>query len=944
MTPVIQLRTLGGVDLVGPTREELQAVVAQPKRLALLVYLARANSSGFRRRDTVLALFWPELDDAHARGALRQALRFLRRSLGNGVIVTRGEEEVGVERAALWCDATAFTAACDAGKSAEAMALYHGEFLEGLHVADASRELELWLDEERAGLRRHAVAAAWAEAERLRNAGELPAAKEFARRAAALAPDDEAVQARLIALLDHAGDRAGALDVSEQLARRLREDYEVEPAPETRVLVERIRKRTAPHAVPKEQPALAPPAEPTAASGFERAQPVPRRLPVRLAAAVSVAVLAIAAWIAAARPWHTSPLDQNLVAVVPFRTVGLDSTYGEGMVDLLAATLAGDGGPRAASPQAVMRNWSPASPSKEGARKLGRSLGAGRVVLGSMVGTQAGIVLQAELLGVAEGNVIAQARAAGPPDSIVAIVDRLAAQLLAAWSGETGRRLAALAGSSPEALRPYLLGVAAYRRGYYPAAQAHFNHALDLDSTLVLAALGLANADLWAGGSDRGVKLAWAARDRLSPDERALVLALGADVILPQRTSGRAVLALRERAVEAAPDRAEAWFLFGDQLHHDGSLLLVPAWRDRSLAAFWRALEFDSMLAGPLLHLLESASAVGDTAIVRRVAARVLANQSPLTDYYRWLIAGTLGDTAGLAELRARFEAMDWFNLTSILHTLSGAEAAADFDRVVAIVRRRASSTRELEHLLFRRLRVLLLNGGRQQAWRAEIEQAAVIPGLTPAVPHTVILDALYWNGDTSLAERAARQLARGAADGWVRDALSRDMADTRACALAQWNLRVGRLAAARELARWLARAGRGPATVCAAMVDADLATREEDSHAAVMTDRLDSLLREDPYHAYGGLVLARLRETQGDIPGALAAITRVPANQPPLYLSTYLLEEGRLATVAGDHARAAGAYEQYLALRFNPEPEIAAEVQWVRGEFARLRKQAASH
>ena len=79
---MIQLRLLGGVDLVDPDgRGELRSVLVQPKRLALLVYLALAGDRRFRRRDTLVALFWPELDAEHARGALRQSLRFLRGEL-----------------------------------------------------------------------------------------------------------------------------------------------------------------------------------------------------------------------------------------------------------------------------------------------------------------------------------------------------------------------------------------------------------------------------------------------------------------------------------------------------------------------------------------------------------------------------------------------------------------------------------------------------------------------------------------------------------------------------------------------------------------------------------------------------------------------------------------------------------------------------------------------
>src|SRR2546430_5918683 len=129
---MIRLRTLGAVDLKDSEGRELRPLLTQPKRLALLTYLALAGSSGFRRRDTVVALFWPELDEEHARGSLRQALRFLRRSLGEGIIVSRGEEEIGVDRGVLRCDATAFMEACEAGAGARDPGLLQGDLLGGV--------------------------------------------------------------------------------------------------------------------------------------------------------------------------------------------------------------------------------------------------------------------------------------------------------------------------------------------------------------------------------------------------------------------------------------------------------------------------------------------------------------------------------------------------------------------------------------------------------------------------------------------------------------------------------------------------------------------------------------------------------------------------------------------------------------------------------------------
>jgi DNA-binding SARP family transcriptional activator len=147
---MIQLRVLGGTDLRSSGGEEFRAVLAQPKRFALLVYLALARPRGPQRRDQIVALFWPEQDSEHARNALSQAVFFLRRFLGSDTIVSRNGEEIELTRDALWCDAIAFEQAIAAGDYAGAVELFRGELLPGLHIPDAASELDQWLDGERA--------------------------------------------------------------------------------------------------------------------------------------------------------------------------------------------------------------------------------------------------------------------------------------------------------------------------------------------------------------------------------------------------------------------------------------------------------------------------------------------------------------------------------------------------------------------------------------------------------------------------------------------------------------------------------------------------------------------------------------------------------------------------------------------------------------------------
>ncbi|MDP3773123.1 MAG: hypothetical protein Q8Q85_02545 [Gemmatimonadales bacterium] len=71
--PPFELRILGPTELRGPGPDPGDAVVRQPKRLALLAHLALTTAEGFRRRDKVIALFWPELDQPQARTYLEES-------------------------------------------------------------------------------------------------------------------------------------------------------------------------------------------------------------------------------------------------------------------------------------------------------------------------------------------------------------------------------------------------------------------------------------------------------------------------------------------------------------------------------------------------------------------------------------------------------------------------------------------------------------------------------------------------------------------------------------------------------------------------------------------------------------------------------------------------------------------------------------------------------
>jgi DNA-binding SARP family transcriptional activator len=242
---MIRFICLGSVDLVGRDGAPVVEVLAQPKRVALLTYIALFNHGGFVPRDLLLEIFWPESDTEHARNSLNQALHRLRSALGSEALEARGKHEIRLNRDVVWCDALAFRDAAEEWRTGKATRLYQGDLLEGFH-ASLSARFQHWLDEERRRLRRRFCDSAWRRAEEAEGAGDSAMALQLAREAVSKAPFDEIALRRLMELLTRLGDRAEALRAYELFRTRLAEELGVEPDPVTEKLAEALRANESP--------------------------------------------------------------------------------------------------------------------------------------------------------------------------------------------------------------------------------------------------------------------------------------------------------------------------------------------------------------------------------------------------------------------------------------------------------------------------------------------------------------------------------------------------------------------------------------------------------------------------------------------------------------------------------------------------------------------------
>lgn len=290
-------RVLGTVDLRGPDGRRVGSLLSQPKRLALLALLA-LEAPRRLQRDELMGRLWPEMSEERARNALRQALHYLRRSLGPGIIEGNGGDDIGIAPGKLECDAAELLRAAEEERFGDALDLYEGELLPGFYLDGGPVEFEHWLGDARRRIRRTAAESAQELAKQEEVAGNAVAAGAAARRAWELGDWGEPALRELLKLLIRTGDRSGARNAYREFETRLRHEHGVEPSADTRSILEELAasesgissSQTAP---PKGAPQGA--TNPTIGSSSAVA-PARRRVPWWPAAAAALATLVVGMW------------------------------------------------------------------------------------------------------------------------------------------------------------------------------------------------------------------------------------------------------------------------------------------------------------------------------------------------------------------------------------------------------------------------------------------------------------------------------------------------------------------------------------------------------------------------------------------------------------------------------------------------------------------------
>ncbi len=837
-----RLRVLGGFALEDPSGAQLLPL-PQRRAKAVLAVLAVCGDLGCTR-ERLVALLWPESDEAHSRHGLSDTLGAIRRALGPDAVVSVGDL-LRLDPAVVSPDVVAFAQAVRAGRPADGVREYGGPLLEGFHL-DHAPDFERWLDAERSRLAREygeALADLATAAERAAVWGE---AAGWWAQAVEHDPLNSSLALRHAEALAAIGDRANALKAADEHVRRLRDELELEPDPELLAGIERIRRREAPpargggrsvsRAAPAQatgaigEPSTTPAAAVQAADGatvIAASATATRRRLRWLPPAAGLAVIALAAafgirhWLrpgaAEARPPHTA------IAILPFENFSADSQhayFAGALHDELLTQLAKVRALRVIGRTSVL---SYAGTTKR-LRQIGAELAVGSIVEGSLQVSGNRLRVNVQLIDpVTEAHLWAE-RYDATLDDAFAVQSDIARQIVASvgatlTSAEAGA-LAAAPTWSADAYRLYLQGMDYWRRpreGEGPcqtrrnvdAARQLFQRAVDLDSTFALAhaALAVVDANLCESFSPSPSQLALQRREaetafRLAPDLPQSHFALAT----MHHSRGDQTRALEELRVAArgAPNDAEVWEWIGLTSRHLGS------W-DSALAAFDHASRLDPRDTRPILDRAQTLDFIKryPEAISAYRQALVLA---PDLEWARiqiaWSYVKWRGDWDTLQALvrRAPLEAQPGLHLVllsydrrpdSILALLDGGrlEAVGWLDRT------RYSA---VAHLLL---------GDTAAAWRGLDSVVAHLDSAERARPddpgvHIARANALAWRGRRAEALRELRWIERS--DMYRKD---RQRGPGAASGLAWTLVRLGETDAALvELERLLA--GPGPVTV----------------------------------------------------------------------------------------------------------------------------------
>ena len=223
---MFSLKVLGGLSLESDNGP-LPVGARQKRRMTLLAILAIAGPRGISR-ERIQSYLWPEGSSASSRHALDQLLYATRHALGSrDPFVTTGGD-VRLDASVVRSDVGQFEEAIRAKAWADAVALYDGPLLDGIHQSSAG-EIERWIDGERTRLQLLYRKALETLARAATAAGESADAVDWWRKVTLSDPLSSRVAIETIQVLAATGDHAAAIQYAHSFQALVRSELGVEP-------------------------------------------------------------------------------------------------------------------------------------------------------------------------------------------------------------------------------------------------------------------------------------------------------------------------------------------------------------------------------------------------------------------------------------------------------------------------------------------------------------------------------------------------------------------------------------------------------------------------------------------------------------------------------------------------------------------------------------------
>jgi DNA-binding SARP family transcriptional activator/TolB-like protein len=564
----ISLRLFGGASLERDG-QALSGPPAQRHRLALMALLCVSHPLPLSR-PKLMGYLWPERDERHARQLLNQALHILRKTLGDGAIVSAGDE-LRLGAPPIECDVHGFEDALAEGDTARAADLYAGPLMDAFFLDDAP-EFERWLDHERERLRRDWRRALGGLAEERLAAGDAEAAAECSRRLLADDPYDARATVGLMEALESLGDRAGAIRQARLHEALIEEEFGADPDPAVRALAERIRAgevreasagREAGETGAVDQGEVASPA---AAAGGENggvevaavqvdgASVAPRRSwRWTGGVATALAALAMVAWVST-RALSRADAELTRIAVLPLANLTGDSLqdyFVAGMHDALISELAKVGALTVYSRQSVLRYEDSDRPLPE----IAGELGVDALVEGAVFKSGDSVRISVQLVRAEPERHLFSETFTGPLNRALALQGTVARAVAdatrATVTPDVRARLASSRAVDPAAQEAYLTGLYHLEHAIYGQARPTVERDAEIQVAIGKLEEAVALDSTWAS--------AWA---KLALARHFLATA-PATPGTERDESFRKSKAAALRAIELDPDESQAWASLG---------------------------------------------------------------------------------------------------------------------------------------------------------------------------------------------------------------------------------------------------------------------------------------------------------------------------------------------------------------------------------------------